>query len=99
MPFVGKALPFGGTSADHELDAALPDEHLSGEWSDFAQKLFFEGSDGVNSWPFVDDDAEVVQQKLNLLRGLLGSFELDHERKMAVGGWMLSEMLATVPEA
>ena len=35
---------------------------------------------------------------MGCFQGVLGTFGLRHEDKEAVAGWMLSEMLAEVPE-
>ena len=41
---------------------------------------------------------EERQRKLSCFKSLLGSFDIKHEDKEAVAGWMLSEMLTEVPK-
>lgn len=101
-PFIGDVLPFGGLTTDAELDAQLPDEFLGSDWCRIAHDIFageFD-YDNISGWRFVDEDPGVIVKKMKLIYGLLGSFELRHERKLGVGGWMISSLVGgEMPES
>ena len=95
--FSGRPLPFGGLSNEKELLAACPQEFRDGNrWSDYALTCFMEGGNAAD-WAWKSDDESERRRQRACLLGLLGTFELSHEDKAAVAGWMLSEMLAQVP--
>ncbi len=96
--FSGSPLPFGGLSNELELAKACPPEFRKlNPWSAYADRLFFAGAD-ISNWQWTSSNPDVRSKQLACLRGLLGTFELSHDDKEAVSGWMLSQMLAAVPE-
>ena len=96
--FSGEPVIFGGVSNERELAEICPNEFKKNNpWSSLASDLFFMGGK-INHWKFKSDNPVVYRHQLACLRGLLGSFEISHEDKEAIAGWMLSEMLQEVPE-
>lgn len=96
--FAGKPQLFGGLSNERELAEVCPDEFKSGNvWSSYAMKLFFCGGN-IGNWEWKSDDKEICKHQMGCFNGLLGTFDLRHQDKEAVAGWMLSEMLTEVPE-
>ena len=96
--FTGEAQPTGGLSNEDELAVACPPEFDSNNpWAQYAERLFYLGAD-ISSWEYTDETPDKARPKLLRLHALLGSFELDQDRKFAVAGWMLSIMLSALPE-
>ncbi len=96
--FAGQRLIFGGLSNEEELVKECPDEFKRGSaWSAFAMGIFYNGCDKSN-WKWKSPDSAVCAHQLACFYGLLTSFEISHQEKDSVAGWMLSEMLVEVPE-
>ncbi len=96
--FAGNGQPFGGLSNERELAKLCPPEFKRGNpWSSYASRVFFGGANIAN-WKWKSDDEAVRRHQKGCFHGLLGTFDLKHEDKEAVAGWMLSEMLTEVPE-
>jgi len=96
--FLGSPGPLGGLTNEEELAKACPEEfQRDNPWSDYANKLFFMGG-SIKNWKWKSNDDKEKVRQITCFRGLLGTFRLSHEDKEAVAGWMLSEMLAEVPE-
>ena len=94
--FSGTAYPFGGLSNEQKLVKLCPDEFKkSNKWSKLAMKLFYDGG-STHHWKYKNDDLKSKQ--FSCLKGLLGTFEIKHEDKAAIAGWMLSEMLDELPD-
>jgi hypothetical protein len=95
--FAGHPGILGGLSNEDELAKLCPKEfEKNNPWSDYAMKLFFCGGNIAN-WKWKTDDTVTRRHQRDCFSGLLGTFELSHNDKTAVAGWMLSEMLAEVP--
>lgn len=77
------------------LDACPHAFKKSNRWSDYASMLFFTGDTSNWKWKTVNEETKNLQ--LRHLYGILNTIILSHEDKMAIAGWMLSEMLTEVP--
>lgn len=96
--FEGEPGFLGGLSNEAELAKQCPDSFKGrNAWSDYASDIFFKGAN-IKNWKFKDPDKKVQQKQMSCFKGLLSSFDIAHEDKEAVAGWMLSEMLIEVPE-
>ena len=97
--FAGGPEPLGGLSNERELARICPDEFRkrNNPWHRYASKLFFEGGN-IAHWKWKSDNEEERKRQLRCLQGVLAGFDLSHEDKEALAGWMLSEMLVEVPE-
>lgn len=96
--FEGTPAPMGGLSNEDALVRACPEEFKrDNPWSDLASKVFFLGVD-ASKWKFKSTDKDEKRKQMLCFRGLLETFGIAHQDKEAVAGWMLSEMLAEVPE-
>lgn len=96
--FSGEAGFLGGLSNERELAKACPAEfQQDNPWSDYAMNLFFSGGNIAN-WKWKSGDDVERRRQLACFKALLGTFDLRHEDKEAVAGWMLSEMLTEVPK-
>ena len=96
--FAGQPWPLGGLSNERELAKTCPPKFKNGNaWSSYASRVFFGGANIAN-WKWKSDDEAVRRHQKGCFHGLLGTFDLKHEDKEAVAGWMLSEMLTEVPE-
>ena len=96
--FAGQPQVLGGLSNEDELARACPVEFKNrNPWSNYAMRLFYSGGNIAN-WKWKSNDEAERSRQMGCLHGLLGTFGLPHEDKGAVAGWMLSEMLAEVPE-
>lgn len=95
--FAGKST-FAGLSNEDYLAQICPihfrDNWMKNVWCNAAEEIFFNGAD-VKTWKWQDEDQKI--QQLIKFKALLGGFGLPHESKIAVAGWMLSEMLKEVP--
>ncbi len=95
--FTGKPEPFGGLSNERELAKQCPPEFKkTNKWSDAAMRLFFSGGN-IAHWKWKSEDPEERKKQKQCFTSVLGTFDLKHEDKEAVAGWMLSEMLSEVP--
>lgn len=95
--FSGTALGFGGLSNEKELVAACPQEFKkTNAWS-YAAMMYLCGEVNASAWTLKSPDDAERQRQRHCFRGLLSGFDLSHEDKAAVAGWMLSEMLSEVP--
>ncbi len=96
--FSGTPIAFGGLSNEKELAEICPDEFKKNNpWSTLAMNLFFEGGK-IGHWKFKSSDRATCGRQLSCFSALLGTFDIPHEDKEAVAGWMLSEMLQELPE-
>jgi len=96
--FAGEPQILGGLSNERELAELCPDEFKNGNaWSSYAMTLFYRGGN-IGNWKWKSDDKEICSHQIGCFKGLLGTFDLRHEDREAVAGWMLSEMLTEVPE-
>lgn len=96
--FAGKPQLFGGLSNECELAEACPAEFKRGNpWSSYARRVFFGGANIAN-WKWKSSDEAERRHQKACFQALLGTFDLKHQDKEAVAGWMLSEMLTEVPE-
>ncbi|MGD1003365.1 MAG: hypothetical protein ABR884_02200 [Minisyncoccia bacterium] len=96
--FIGKPEMLGGLSNEEQLVKECPPEfHKDNPWSNYASELFFKGGKIAN-WKWKSDDPTERRRQMNCFDGLLGTFGIGHNEKESVAGWMLSEMLAEVPE-
>jgi hypothetical protein len=96
--FAGHRLIFGGLSNEEELAKKCPSEFKNGNaWSGLAMAIFYNGCDRSN-WKWKSPDSAVCEHQFACFYGLLTSFDIGHRDKESVAGWMLSEMLAEVPD-
>jgi hypothetical protein len=96
--FAGQPGILGGLTNEGELAKLCPKEFKrNNPWSDYATKLFFRGGNIAN-WKWKSDDVATRRDQAACFCGLLRTFVLLPQDKMAVAGWMLSEMLAELPE-
>lgn len=98
--FSGNPSSLGGLSNERELARQCPPkfQQRSNKWSHYASLLFFNGGN-ISKWNWKSDDKDEREKQLACFKALLGTFDLKHEDKEAVAGWMLSEMLTDVPDA
>lgn len=96
--FAGSPSFLGGLSNERELVPLIPSEfRLHGNpWAQLANSIFFNGA-SMKTWVFRSDDASVVRYQLDCFEAALQGFDLSHQDKEALCGWMLSEILTTVP--
>lgn len=96
--FSGKPMVFGGLGNEVSLAQKCPEEfQRNNPWSNYAMDIFFQGGN-IKNWEWKSEDDEIKAKQLACFHGLLGTFELSRQNKQAVAGWMLSEMLQSVPE-
>jgi len=96
--FAGESQVFGGLSNESELSRLCPKEfNRNNPWSNYAKKFLYHGG-GANNWKWKSGDTATRVHQYECFKGLLTSFSLPHQVKLAVAGWMLSEMLSEVPE-
>ncbi len=69
----------------------------SSPWKKYASRIFFRGCKTGN-WKWKPNSNIVRENQMNCLNGILSGFELSHQDKESVAGWMLSEMLEEVPK-
>jgi len=82
---------------EFELSEVCPSEFIKRNlWSDYADYLFFNGGN-ISNWKWKSANKEERDWQLGCFSSILGTFTLSHQEKIAVGGWMLSEMLAEIP--
>ena len=97
--FSGEIL-IGRLSNENQLVKTCPKhfrtEWLTDEWCKTAQDMFFKGSD-TSKWAWKTNDKEERSKQIQCLHLTLSSYDQQHEDKIAVAGWMLSEMLTEVP--
>lgn len=96
--FTGTPGFFGGLSNEIELAQKCPEEYkIDNPWSQYAMMLFFRGGN-ISNWEWQSEDSVERKQQKACFSALLGTFELKHEDKEAISGWMLSKMLKKVPD-
>jgi hypothetical protein len=96
--FSGEPELLGGLSNEEELVESCPEQFKRGNpWSHLASNLFF-GGGRIKHWKWKTNDPEVKKRQMGCFNGLMGTFGIGHEDKEAVAGWMLSEMLAELPD-
>lgn len=98
--FSGSPGFLGGLSNERELARYMPDRFRVGwntdPWCKVAANVFYLGAN-ITGWKFKTTDKKERQRQVSCLSGALGGFDLKHEEKMGLCGWMLSEMLTEVP--
>lgn len=95
--FIGKPELLGGLSNEQELAQACPEKFKDNNpWSTYAMKLFYMGGN-IENWKWKSNDLAERSTQRNCFEGLLGSWDVRHEDKESIAGWMLSEMLTEVP--
>jgi hypothetical protein len=95
--FSGEQLPFGGLSNEKVLASACPREFKNvSRWSDYVARCFVTDVTTAG-WKWKSADAAERRRQRECFLGLLESFDLPHDDKVAIAGWMLSEMLSEVP--
>ena len=86
----------GGLSNERTLAKLCPDEFKQdNKWSNAAMKIFFLGGSSKH-WKHREEAEK--KKRIGIFMGLLQTYDLSHEDKAAVAGWMLSEMLTECPE-
>jgi hypothetical protein len=96
--FSGEPVVFGGLSNEEVLAKECPEKFKdSNPWSNYASSVFFRGAN-ISNWKWVTEDQYTRKKQLACFHGLLSGFNLHHEDKEAVAGWMLSKMLKEVPK-
>ena len=97
--FSGTPGPLGGLSNERELAAQIPAEFRrhNNQWTRLASSIFFSGAN-LKHWTWRTPDRQTRMRQLTCLQAVLTGFDLKHEEKEALAGWMLSEMLMEVPE-
>lgn len=96
--FSGQPLVFGSLSNETALVDMCPEEfHENNKWSNYARTLFLEGASTEN-WSWKTEDEETAIHQLNCFDSFLRYSFVKNQDKLAVAGWMLSEMLNAVPE-
>jgi hypothetical protein len=82
---------------EFELSEVCPSEFTKrNPWSDYANHLFFNGGN-TSGWKWKSANKEERDWQLGCFSSILRTLTLSHQEKIAVGGWMLSEMLTEVP--
>ncbi len=95
--FTGQPGIFGGLSNENDLVEACPEIFKSpNDWSKYAMSLFYSGGSTTN-WKWKSEDKAERRRQEACLKALFESFDVSHEFKEAVAGWMLFEMLTEVP--
>lgn len=95
--FSGTSGSMGGLSNERELVEKCPVQFREeNAWSAYANLLYYFGGATI-AWQWKTADENEKRAQLMCLQLLVGSFDLMHEDKMAVAGWMLSCMLHDVP--
>lgn len=97
--FEGEAM-LSGLSNERELAKACPEKFkkhwMNDPWCKMAMNIFYCGG-VINHWKWRTKEMAVFKKQFGCFRALLSGFGLSHEDKIAVAGWMLSEMLTEVP--
>ena len=97
--FTGEPMQAGGLSNQDALVALCPQEfRRPNEWSVYAALLYQCGGANMGGGEWVSFDEEERRQQHDYLKCLVLFSGLSDADKEAVGGWMLSQMLRTVPE-
>lgn len=97
--FAGKPGFLGGLSNEQDLVRYIPEKFKTwhgNDWTRFAENIFFRGED-MSKWVWRSNDLEERKRQRACLRAALGGWDLPHEQKVMLCGWMLSEMLTEVP--
>ncbi len=96
--FKGTPGILGGLSNEEELVRKCPEKFWQDNpWSRYALWVFARGAN-IKNWEYRAEEEKVRKRQLGCFKGVLGTFNLSQEAKLAVAGWMLSEMLEEVPE-
>lgn len=66
-------------------------------WCEFFSTIFFLGYD-FKKCQWISADVRVQKHELKCLKIFMSSWNLSHEKKEAVSGWMLSNMFKEVPK-
>lgn len=82
---------FGGLSNEQELAQQCPQEFKKGNrWTQIVEISFVAGTKKT-PLKFKTDDQALRVKQWECFKALLGTFDLSHQDKVAVAGWMLSE--------
>lgn len=96
--FAGSCMPRGGLSNARELGELCPAEFRGDNpWTKAATE-FFHLRLKPSNWHWASKDSKECLIRLSCFLGIFASTSLVYDDKMAVAGWMLSEMLAEVPQ-
>src|SRR3989344_6016502 len=96
--FAGESLPLGGLSNENDLAEICPQEFKStgNRWSGFARLISRGGINAAGNywnWRWKSTSLNEREYQLRLLLNLLDTtFVLNFENRVAIAGWMLSEM-------
>jgi len=97
MLFSGK-ISLSGLSNAKELPGECPQEFLKkNPWSDYIRQLLARGAI-FDNWEWESSDPEKQNHWHSYPSALINTTDLSCEERVAVGGWMLSEMLSRVPK-
>lgn len=78
-----------------ELAEICPEEfRQDNPWTKFVSQLFGKKVN-LDIWPWKAKNENIIKHQLNCLDEV---FDSSHSNKFAIAGWMLSEMLESVPE-
>ncbi len=92
----GTPFGFGGLSNEQELVQSCPEDFKRGNrWTEIAYFTFVEGTKKTKL-AFNTDDKALQTKQWDCFKALLHSFDIDHNLKIAVLGWMLSEWTIVV---
>ena len=97
-PFSGTTGDFGALSNAVGLLMLCPDKFklFSNPWNILAFQVLTLGAD-MKDWDFKSPGREVAVKQLSLLRAVRRTPALSADGRVALAGWMLSEMLTEVP--
>ncbi len=99
--FKGTPGLLGGLSNEAELQKKCPEKFrsdwTSDPWCEAASSIFYNGCFPL-VWKYKVTDKKEMEKQFTCFHSLLKGFGLKHEWKIAIAGWMLSEMLEEVPK-
>lgn len=96
--FGGTPGALGGLSNERELLKQIPAEFRNhhNPWTSYANSVFFNGANTAE-WEWRSSVPLEIRHQRQCFHAALSGFDLQHEDKEALCGWMLSEMLTGVP--
>lgn len=106
FPFVCVTAPqkvFGGVPNLDELRSACPSEFKASNtcWSQAANAIFYTGWTDERQERamelFIAEEAETMRGQVDYFNTVLGCYELPHNDKSAICGWLLSLMFRECP--
>jgi len=97
--FEGMPAPFGGWSNQRELAGLCPQEFRSDQnpWGMYVRKVLSEGTN-ISNWKWKSQEDEIRKKQFKCLFGLLYSATQPYDDRVAVCGWMISNMLQELPQ-